>query len=119
MNLISIPIQRRWLAAVIFVLVMTLVLMPSYGRPSLMTTARMVIWHALLAFTLIRFGVLATVASLYTAFMIEALPLTTNWSAWYAPAAVFGIAILVALALYGFVTTLSGRRLWTGKLSAS
>jgi len=118
MNLISVPIQRRWLAAVIFVLVMTLMLIPIYGRPSLMTTARMVIWNALLAFTLVRFGVLATVASLYTAFMIEVLPLTTNWSAWYAPAAVFGIAILVALALYGFVTTLSGRRLWTGNLSA-
>jgi len=29
MNLISVPIQRRWLAAVIFVLVMTLVLIPS------------------------------------------------------------------------------------------
>ena len=76
LNLISVPIQRRWLAAVIFVLVMTLVLIPSYDRPSLMTTARMVIWNALLAFTLIRFGVLATVASLYTAFMIEDLPLT-------------------------------------------
>ena len=103
----------------IFVLVMTVVLMPSYGRPSLVTTARVAIWNMILAFTLIRFGVLATVAALYTGFMIEELPLTTNWSAWYAPAAGFGIAILVALALYGFVTTLSGRRLSTGKLSGS
>ena len=119
MNLISIPIRRRWLAAVIFVLVMTVVLMPSYGRPSLVTTVRVAIWNVILAFTLIRLGVLATVAALFTGFMIEELPLTTNWSAWYAPAAGFGIAILVAVAVYGFVTTLSGRRLWTGKLSGS
>ena len=77
-----------------------------------------VIWHTLLTFTLIRFGVLATVAALYTAFIIEEFPLTTNWSAWYAPADLLGIATLIALALYGFVTTLWGWGLWaeTGHL---
>jgi serine/threonine-protein kinase len=119
MNLISVPIRRRWLAAVLFVLVMTLVLMPSYSRPSLVTTARLAIWNTILAFTLIRFVVLTTVAALYTAFMIEEFPLTTNWSAWYAPLALLAMTTLVALALYGFVTTLLGRRLWPAKLDAS
>jgi hypothetical protein len=119
MNLISVSIRRRWLAAVLFVLVMTLVLMASYRRPSLVTTARLAIWNTILAFTLIRFGVLATVAALYTAFLIEEFPLTTNWSAWYAPLALLAMTTLVALALYGFVTTSSGRRLWPAKLDAS
>src|SRR6516162_2434522 len=78
-----------------------------------------VIWHTLLTFTLIRFGVLATVAALYTAFIIEEFPLTTNWSAWYAPADLLGIATLIALALYGFVTTLWGWGLWAAKLDTS
>ena len=102
----------------LFVLLMTLIVTPSYDRPSLLTTARLLLIQTVFAFTLIRFGVLATVAALYAAFIIELFPLTTNWSAWYAPAALLGIATLVGLALYGFVTTLSGRRLWPEKPDA-
>jgi serine/threonine-protein kinase len=119
MSLISIAVQRRWLAAVLFALLMGLIVMPSYGRPSLLPTARLLIMQTVVAFTLIRFGVLATVAALFAAFVIEVFPLTTNWSAWYAPAALLGIATLVALAVYGFVITLSGRRLWPAKLDAA
>jgi serine/threonine protein kinase len=119
LNLISIVVQRKWLAAVIFVLVLTLVLVPTYGRPSFTTTARLAILHAVLAYTLVRFGVLAAVAQLYTEFAILDFPLTTNWSAWYAEAALLGIATLVGLALYGFVTTLTGRQLRPNKLEAT
>jgi Protein kinase domain len=119
MSLISIAVQRRWLAAVLFVLLMTLIVMPSYDRPSLLIIIRLLIVQTVVAFTLIQFGVLATVAALYAAFVIEIFPLTTNWAAWYAPAALLGIATLMALALYGFVTTLSGRRLWAANLGAS
>jgi hypothetical protein len=119
MSLISIAVQRRWLAAVVFILLMTLIVMPSYGRPSLLTTARLVIMQTVVAVTLIRFGVLAAVAALYAAFMIEIFPLTTNWSAWYAPAALLAIGTLVALALYGFVITLSGRWQWPLNADAS
>jgi hypothetical protein len=66
----------------------------------------------IVAFTLTKFGVLATVASVYAHFAIQDFPLTTNLSAWYAPAALLGIATLLAIALYGFVTTLRGQRLW-------
>ena len=46
---------------------------------------------------------------------IVCLPLTTNWQAWYAHTALLGLAILLALALYGFVTNLRGRRLWANE----
>jgi hypothetical protein len=119
MSLISIAVRRRWLAAVLFVLLMTLIVLPSYGRPSLLTTIRLLIMQTVVAFTLIRFGVLATIAALYAAFVIEIFPLNTNWSAWYAPTALLGIATVVMLALYGLVTTLKGRPLWPARLDAS
>jgi hypothetical protein len=118
MNLISIPAKRRWVAGVFFVLVLTLLLTPGYWSSPL-TTARSVTFQTIVAFTLIRFGVLATVASLYAVFMIETFPLTSNWSAWYAPAALLAIATLVILALYGLVTTLKRRPLWPKILDAS
>jgi hypothetical protein len=111
LNLISIPARRRWLTRMLFVLVLTPVLLPGYGRPSFATIARPAILLALVAFTLTRFGVLAAVAYVYTHMASLEFPLTTNWSAWYAPAAVLGIGTLVAIALYGFVTTLRGQRL--------
>ena len=118
LSLIPVAAKRRWLAGLLFALVLTLALIPSYGRPAFLTTARMVIMQTMIAFALIRFGVLATVSSLYAGFIIELVPLTTNWSAWYAPDALIGMATLAGLALYGFVTTLSGQRLWPAKLDA-
>jgi hypothetical protein len=62
--------------------------------------------------------VLATVASIYTRFMLQDFPLTTNWSAWYAHAALLAMATLVGLALYALVITLAGRPLWSNRLDA-
>jgi len=109
LNLIAIPARRKWLAATLFVLVMTLVLMPSYGQPSLATTARLAIMQTTVVCLLVRFGVLTAVASVYTHFVIQDFPLTTTWSAWYAPAALLGLTTLLAIALFGFAATLSGR----------
>jgi hypothetical protein len=109
LNLISIPVRRKWLAGAIFVALMTLLLSPGYGRLSFATVARPAILLAIVAFTLIRFGVLATVAYAYAQNSILEFPLTTNWSAFYAGAALLCIATILVLALYGFVTTLRGR----------
>ena len=106
-------VRRTWLALSLFVLIVTLILAPGYGTPSFIAIARQALILLAVANALIRFGVLAAVAFAYTLATIGDFPLTTNWSAWYAPFALFGMATLVALALFGFVTTTSGRRLWS------
>jgi predicted Ser/Thr protein kinase len=119
MNLISIPIRSRWLAGALFVLVGTLVLVPGYGRLSVATVARPAIVITIAAVALIRFGILAMVAACYTYYTVLYFPLTTNWSAWYAHATLLAIATLVALALYGFVTTLTRRSRWLDDMDAT
>jgi hypothetical protein len=109
LNLISIPVRRKWLAGAIFVALMTLLLAPGYGRPSFATIARPAILLAIVAFTLIRFGVLASLAYAYADNSTLQFPLTTNWSAWYAGASLLCIVTILALALYGFGTTLRGQ----------
>jgi serine/threonine-protein kinase len=113
LSLISRLVRRTWLALSLFVLIVTLILAPGYGTPSFIAIARQALILLAVANALIRFGVLAAVAFAYTLATIGDFPLTTNWSAWYAPFALFGMATLVALALFGFVTTTSGRRLWS------
>jgi hypothetical protein len=111
LNVVSIVVRRRWLCVPIFVLATTLVLAPGYGALSFASVARPCIVTLIAAIALIRFGVLAAVALGYTSFTIQDFPLTTNWSAWYAQATILVLATLLALALYGFVTTLRGRPL--------
>lgn len=65
-----------------------------------------------------RFGVLAATTYYFTFYCttIGAAPWTTNVSAWYARPAMLAIAAILALAIYGFRTTLAGRPLWRDEL---
>jgi hypothetical protein len=111
LNLISILLGRSWLRVPVFVLLTVLVFAPGYGAPSFATLERLVASMLIVAVTLTRFGVLATVALTYVRFLAQEFPLTTNWSAWYVQVSLMALATLMALALYGFVTTLRGRPL--------
>lgn len=62
-----------------------------------------------------RYGLLAVV-SLGFFGGVSAFPITTNFTAWYATGFVLYLALLVALAVYGFYTSLAGQPLFGGKL---
>jgi serine/threonine protein kinase len=100
-SLILIPVRRRWLAAVLLVVVVTMAVQSG----SLKSVLSFAIIGGIGAFVLLRFGVLAAVVHGYTNYAIRQFPLTTNWSAWYSQAALLILLTLVGLALYGFVTT--------------
>jgi hypothetical protein len=70
------------------------------------------------ALVIVRFGVLATIAFVFTWYCAIAgdVPWTTSVSAWYARTAMLAIAAILALAIYGFRTTLAGRPLWRDEL---
>ena len=82
-----------------------------YGGTPLAAIGRLAILLGAVAIALTRFGLLAAVTLVFTEFTLRSFPLTTNLSAWYVEWALAGLAAVLALALYGFVTTLKGRRL--------
>ena len=62
-----------------------------------------------------RFGLLATVSfALFAA--VSAFPITTEFTAWYATGFVLYLVVMVALAVYGFYTSLASQPLFGGKL---
>ena len=63
-----------------------------------------------------RFGVLATMAAQLFFFLAIMYPMTTDFSAWYAPWMVFALALMVGLAVYGFYTSLGGQSLLGDRL---
>jgi serine/threonine-protein kinase len=101
LNLILVPVRRRWLGAVLLVVVLIVV----FQSGSLASVWRFAILFGISAFALLRFGVLAAIVQTYTEWAIRQFPLTTNWSAWYAQSALLIILTLVGLALYAYVTT--------------
>jgi hypothetical protein len=49
-------------------------------------------------------------------FLAIMYPMTTDFSAWYAPSMVFALALMVGLAVYGFYTSLGGQSLLGDRL---
>jgi serine/threonine-protein kinase len=70
----------------------------------------------LMLFVLVRFGMLALVFTEFFLLFFSLYPVTTDFAAWYAGAAVFAAALGVALVLYGLKTSLAGQPLFRGSL---
>src|SRR5262245_23900818 len=66
---------------------------------------------ALWLFVLLRFGLLATVTVFIFA-DFRFYPLTSDFSVWYAGSSAFALLVAVALAVYGFYTSLAGQPLF-------
>ena len=65
---------------------------------------------------LLRYGLLAMVASMFALHLYVFYALTPDLTAWYATNWMIGCAVLVALAVYGFRLSLAGQSLARGDL---
>jgi serine/threonine-protein kinase len=65
---------------------------------------------------LARFGLLTTAFLFLFSNLTWLLPLTSDFSAWYAWSTLFIVATLAGLAVYGFITSLAGQKLSIGNL---
>jgi len=67
---------------------------------------------ALLLLALVRGGLLSLVVALFVMFSLLEVPLTLDVSSWYATRSFPVVAVVVALAVYGFRTALAGKPLF-------
>jgi len=102
-------LRKGWAAAVAFVLFFTFVeaLLPT-GAP-VVFAIRGLILYSLTVFLLVRFGLLALIASELFGEFLGNFPLTTDPSAWYSSIGFAGILLMAAMVLYAFYTSLGGR----------
>ena len=68
------------------------------------------------AFAVVRFGLVALAAGLFTVDLIIGAPMTASLASWYAGATAFVLLSVLGLAAWGFYTSLGGRPLWRGEL---
>ncbi len=82
----------------------------SLGSDRLVITLALVsLTWLLIFFVLMRLGLVAVIVMLYFASLGDSYPITTDASAWYWGIGFAALAVLMGIAIYGFVTALGGR----------
>ncbi len=107
-------LRKEWAAAVVCVLVFTMVYAAGNRSNAPVVLVTWLITNSLLVFLLIRFGLLALVANYVFKIFLSNFPLTTQMSSWYAGLSLAGILLMAAMAFYGFYTSLGGRPVFGG-----
>jgi len=104
-------LRKQWLAASV-VVVMLAGIYAINDSNALIGWPVNILFFGLMVFTLMRFGLLAVAAALFVAVFLNQFPVNTDLSVWYAGDAAFTILFTVALAVFGFRTTLAGQPLF-------
>lgn len=113
-------LRRQWLAVLVLFLIMMIpsLLYKTSTEATMAVVARGPI--VLLVFmVLIRFGLLAGVASFFFQHLLEDFPVTTDLSAWYAGPMLLSVGVALVVAGYAFHTSLAGRPLFKDPLLES
>lgn len=108
-------LRRELLAIPAVIAILALLLSSNFVRGQHLATeiTFTIVICALLVLMVRRFGLLSMVVAFsVNALLFGATPLTTNVSVWYAPMALFSLSLVVALALYGYVSSRGGEPLF-------
>jgi hypothetical protein len=105
-------LRRDWLAAGAFVSIyMALNWLSATASPPLAALFSAV-ETALLVFTMLRFGLVALIASFFVWLSLLLFPITADFSVWYAGASLFALLGVAAIAAFAFHSSLAGRPLF-------
>lgn len=107
--LLFLLVRREWAAGALFWLITTLTFAlraESFVGGLILSGVLCAVW----VFVTLRFGLLAIVAQFFVLLM-PIVPLTLDLTGWYAPAAILPLCVVLALAGWGFRTSLAGRPL--------
>lgn len=113
---VRLVVRKQWVAISVAFVLMSLV----QGLQTQQTTvlgwvASAAVW-GILIFVIVRFGILAALISFVYANTLLILPLTTDFSAWYANRAWFGLAVLAVVTGTGVYFALAGRPVFAGAM---
>jgi hypothetical protein len=112
--LLRVLLRREWLAAVLFVLLLTAFMGLSSDSP-LTWICNALEWGTAY-FILVRFGLLASTVQFAVVFVLEIFPVTPQLSDWYSGIGIAGVVLLLGFAAYAFHTSLGGRPIFQAKL---
>ncbi len=105
--------RRQWLAAIIWYLIW---IFPSaFGNVSrTISLLAGTVTAILFIVVMLRYGLLALASGMFVSFQVREI--TTDFSVWYGGTSLAMVAVVLALAVYAFYTSLGGQKVFAGKL---
>jgi serine/threonine-protein kinase len=109
--LLRVLVKNRWVAAVIFTLLFTVPKVLGSDHPLIETPMWLAV-YGIAAFTVVRFGLIVLAMGVLTVDVLINVPMTLDFSYWYAGRSLSVVLGFVLVAAWGFYTSLAGQRLW-------
>jgi hypothetical protein len=109
--LMRVLLRKQWIAAAAAVVFLSVIFSGSLPAPWIDIPAT-VLLEAIEVFLLLRFGVPAVIVAGIVATYLLDVPITLDFSSWYAGIGVMTLVACALIAWYGFRTALAGRSVW-------
>jgi hypothetical protein len=113
--LLKIILRNIWLAAAVFVAIFTTSHTLQGDHPQIWVWVWILVF-AIAAFAVTRFGLIALAVAVFTVDLVLNVPITLDFSRWYATTAFAVLLSLLAIAAWGFHTSLGGQKLFKSDL---
>jgi serine/threonine-protein kinase len=113
--LLRVLVRNRSVAAAIFTLIFTVPKVLGSDHPYIETPIWLAI-YGIAAFTVVRFGLIVLAMGVLTVDVLLNVPITLDFSNWYAGRSLSVVIGFVLVAAWGFYTSLAGQRLWKDDL---
>jgi serine/threonine-protein kinase len=108
--LLRVLLRNKWLGAGAFVLIFATLNSLQNARPEILGPVWVVVF-SIAAYAVTRFGLITLAVAIFTANVLLGVPYTLDFSNWYAPGALVVVLSFVAIASWGFYTSLGGQTL--------
>jgi serine/threonine-protein kinase len=108
-------LRKEWLAAMVFVAIWATLKTLGSDYPWIDASTWTLI-YAVAAIVVFRFGFVALAVGLFVTDMLLNVPLTSDFSSWYASTTLLPVLSVAALAVWGFYNALAGQKLWKTEL---
>jgi hypothetical protein len=108
-------LRNQWAAAAGFVAIFTVLNSLNSYHPWVAAASGVLI-YAIAAFALVRFGLVTLVVAVFVADTMLNVPVTLDFSRWYASSAMCIPIIVLVVGAWGFYTALGGQKLFKGEV---
>jgi len=108
--LLRVVLRNKWLAAVGFIVIWTTMNTLQNPHPEILAPVWFVVF-SIAAYAVTRFGLITLTVAIFTANVLLNVPYTVDFSNWYAANAFAVVLSYVAIAAWGFYTSLGGQSL--------
>jgi hypothetical protein len=109
--ILRVILRNKWLALACFVGIFATLNTLRSDHPQIVWPVWLIV-YTLAGTAITRFGLVVLAAAIFTANVLLNLPYSLDFSTWYAAHAAIVVAGFVAIAAWGFYTSLGGQKMW-------